>query len=190
MSTALYGNFSLSSNTNDTFLSVTVDDMLVYPDSNSQRVHIGVNKGVGPAICVSSNGVGFGSQSNPQYPLDVAGGAHITGALLAPGGVYAQTGTVTLTATSTPVTLFSFSSNIAVQTGIVSLVCASGPAITASYNVLLNYVSANTAMSSVVLGGTGSSGESVTANGSNVQFQTTNSAYLNSPYTWSFLRFM
>jgi hypothetical protein len=31
-----------------------------------------VNKGVAPAICVTSNGVGV-ANSNPQYPLDVAG---------------------------------------------------------------------------------------------------------------------
>ncbi len=79
MSTALYGNFTLSSNANDSFLSSVPDDVMIFPDSNSQRVHIGVNKGVAPAICVTSNGVGVGGQSNPQYPLDVLGQAHFSG---------------------------------------------------------------------------------------------------------------
>ncbi len=77
--TTLYGNFTLSSNANDSFLSSVPDDVLIFPDKNSQRVHIGVNKGVAPAICVTSNGVGVGGQSNPQYALDVLGwtGAYI-----------------------------------------------------------------------------------------------------------------
>jgi hypothetical protein len=92
MSTPVYGNFTLSSNTNDTFLSTTVDDLLVYPDSNSQRMHIGVNKGVGAAMCVTSNGVGVGGQSNPHYPLDILGTAHVSGATYTANGSFTLAG--------------------------------------------------------------------------------------------------
>jgi hypothetical protein len=85
--TTLYGNFTLSSNANDSFLSSVPDDVMMFPDSNSQRIHIGVNKGVGPAVCVTSNGIGVAGQSNPQAPLDVLGNLTLNGYSIAAGNV-------------------------------------------------------------------------------------------------------
>jgi hypothetical protein len=89
---ALSGNFTLSSNANDTFLSSVADDVMVFPDSNSQRVHIGVNKGMAPAMCVTSNGVGINNTS-PAYPLDVAGSCRMTGQLYLSNSLVPQGGT-------------------------------------------------------------------------------------------------
>jgi hypothetical protein len=86
MATTLYGNFALSSNASDSFLSSVPDDLMVFPDSNSQRMMLGVNKGVAPAVCVTSNGVGV-ANSNPQYPLDVVGNVNLNGFSISAGNL-------------------------------------------------------------------------------------------------------
>ena len=80
----LAGNFTVASNSADSFTTSLDSDLMIYTDVNTQRIMIGNQRNALPALTFTSNITFFGSNnlgigmSNPAYNLDVTGTIHAT----------------------------------------------------------------------------------------------------------------
>ncbi len=81
----LGGYIRISSNTGDTFTNAIDNDLLIYTESNSQRIFISPST-TSPAITITSNNIGI-FKSNPSYNLDIIGDLNLTGNITKNGNI-------------------------------------------------------------------------------------------------------